>query len=137
MVDAYLACRKMMPKWHGMDDMESIFWQFVYTVIGQIDSRPQNERVREGEHENPTQHCKHVSMGQYKVTTGTNKGYLKSKQARCKYCKTRKKNAKEAGVSPPTCYHCSFHDVAVCRKFNCWERHLAEVRQNQRDGFEI
>ena len=49
----------------------------------------------------------------------------------------RKRKAKETGVSPPTCFQCSFHEVAVCRKHNCWERHLAEVRQNQRDGFEI
>ncbi len=25
MVDAYLACRKIMPKWQGLDDMESFF----------------------------------------------------------------------------------------------------------------
>jgi hypothetical protein len=25
LVDAYLACRKIMPKWQGLDDMESIF----------------------------------------------------------------------------------------------------------------
>jgi hypothetical protein len=44
-----------MPKWQGLDDMESCFRQFVYTVVGQIDSRRINERVREGEDENPTQ----------------------------------------------------------------------------------
>jgi hypothetical protein len=69
MVDAYLACRKIMPKWQGLDDMESIFWQFVYTIIAQIDSRPANDRVREGEDENPTQNCKHAPLGQYRVTT--------------------------------------------------------------------
>jgi len=137
LVDSYLACRKLMPKWQGLDDMESIFWRFVCTIIGQIDSRPVNEREREGEDDNPTQHCKHVAIGQYKVTSGTHKGAIKSKQARCKYCQIRKRKAKETGVSPPTCFQCSFHEVAVCRKHNCWERHLAEVRQNQRDGFEI
>jgi hypothetical protein len=49
MVDAYLACRKIMPKWQGLDDMESIFWQFAYTIIAQIDTRPARDRVREGE----------------------------------------------------------------------------------------
>ena len=137
LVDSYLACRKIMPKWQGLDDMESIFWKFAYTVIGQIDSRPQNDRVREGEDEIPTQHCKHVPLGQYKVISGTHKGAIKSKQARCKYCHERKKRASESGVSPPTCFQCCFHEVAVCRKFNCWERHLAEVRKNQKDGFEI
>ena len=137
LVDSYLACRKLMPKWQGLDDMDSIFWQFVYTIIGQIDSRPLIEREREGEDENPTQHCKHVPIGQYKVTSGTYKGSVKSKQARCKYCHERKKKESQSGVSPPTCFHCSFHEVAVCRKFNCWERHLAEVTRNARDGFAI
>ena len=137
LVDSYLACRKIMPKWQGMDDMESIFWKFACTIIEQIDSRPVNEREREGEDENPTQHCKHVAIGQYRVTSGTHKGAIKSKQARCKYCHERKKKASETGVSPPTCFHCSFHEVAICRKHNCWERHLAEVRKNQREGFEI
>jgi hypothetical protein len=73
LVDAYLACRKIMPKWQDLDDMESFFWQFVCTIIGQIDSRPVNEREREGEDENPTQHCKHVSIGQYKVTSVSTK----------------------------------------------------------------
>jgi hypothetical protein len=72
------------------DDMESIFWLLVCTIIGQIDSRPVNEREREGEEENPTQHCKHVPIGQYRVTSGTHKGAIKSKQARCKYCHERK-----------------------------------------------
>jgi hypothetical protein len=137
MVDAYLACRKIMPKWQGLDDMESIFWQFVYTVIAQIDSRPANDRVREGEDENPTQNCKHVPLGQYKVISGAYKGSVKSKQARCKYCPERKQKAKESGVSPPTYFCCSFHDIAVCRKYNCWERHLAEVRRNMQEGLEL
>jgi hypothetical protein len=68
-----------------------LFWQFVYTIIAQIDTRPANERDREGEEENPTQHCKHVPLGQYSVTSETYKGSLKSKQARCKYCPLRKK----------------------------------------------
>jgi hypothetical protein len=130
MVDAYLACRKIMPKWQGLDDMESIFWQFVHTIIAQIDSRPANDRIREGEDENPTQHCKHVPLGQYRVTSGTYKGSLKSKQARCKYCTQRRKRMGQTGISLPTCFQCSFHEVAVCRKHNCWERHLTEVRDN-------
>jgi hypothetical protein len=138
MVNAYLACRKLMPKWQGLDDMEeSFFWKFVYTIIAQIDTRPANERVREGEDENPTQHCKHVPLGQYKVTSGTYKGTLKSKQARCKYCAERKRKAKEAGFAPPTLFCCSFHDIAVCRKFNCWARHLAEVKRNMEEGLEL
>jgi hypothetical protein len=137
MVDAFLACRAHMPKWQHLGHDESIFWKFVHTVIGQIDSRPMSERVREGEDENPTFHCKHVPIGQYKVLSGTYKGSVKSKQARCKYCAMRMKIAKQKGVSPPTSFCCSFHDVAVCKKFQCWERHLTEVTRNARDGLGI
>ena len=132
MVDAFLACRKVMPKYRDLDDSDSIFWQFVCAVIGQIDSRPASDRTREGEDENPTLHCKHVSMGQYRVLTGTYKGSLKSKQARCKYCALRRKDTREKGNSPPTCFCCSFHDVAVCKNTivgKCiWQR-LKEIKE--------
>ncbi len=62
---------------------------------------------------------------------------IKSKQARCKYCAMRMKIAKQKGVSPPTSFCCSFHDVAVCKIFQCWERHLTEVTRNARDGLGI
>ena len=137
MVDAFLACRAQMPKWQNLDDDKSIFWRFVHTVIGQIDPRPMSARVREGEEEDPTIHCKHVPLGQYRVTSGTYKGSLKSKQARCKYCPLRKRKQGESTVSPPTCYWCSFHEVAICRKHNCWERHLTEVTRNHIDGLDI
>ncbi len=137
MVDAFLACRAHMPKWQNLGSDDTIFWQFVHTVIGQIDGRPMSERVREGEDENPTIHCKHVPLGQYKVLSGTYKGSLKSKQARCKYCAIRIRHAKETGVSPPTCFCCAHHEIAVREKFNCWERHLTEVTRNHRDGLAI
>ena len=137
MVDAYLACRAHMPKWQHLPNDHSIFWKFVHTVIGGIDTRPMSERVREGEADNPTIHCKHVSLGQYKVLTGSYKGSVKSKQARCKYCAIRLKIRNQKGVSPPTCFCCSYHDVAVCKKFNCWERHLTEVTRDCTDGLEL
>jgi hypothetical protein len=134
MVDAFLACRKIMPKYRDMDDSDSIFWQFVCAVVTQIDSRPVNDRVREGESENPTINCKHVPLGQYRVSSGVYKGSLKSKQSRCKYCPLRKKNNSESGTSPPTCFCCSFHNVAICKKYNCWQLHLSEVtRQAQEE----
>ena len=137
MVDAYLACRAHMPKWQHLPHDQSIFWKFVHTVIGQIASRSLSERVREGEDDNPTLHCKHVPLGQYKVLSGTYKVSLKSKQARCKYCAIRIRLAKETGVSPPTCFCCGYHEIAVCKKFNCWERHLTEVTRNHRVGIAI
>ena len=96
-----------------------------------------SERVREGEVENPTLHCKHVSLGKYKVTSGTYKGSLKTKQGRCRYCAQRMKANKESGNYPPTCLCCSFHGVAVCRKYNCWQRHLSEVEKIMNDEFAI
>ena len=129
LVDAYLACRSIMPKWQNVSDEDSIFWKFVHTVVSQIDERPMAERLREGEEDTPTLHCKHVAIGLYKVKAGTYKGSLKSKQARCKYCHLRRKPENESGTSPPTCYWCSFHEVAVCRKYNCWQRHLSEVER--------
>jgi hypothetical protein len=137
MVDAFLACRAQMPKWQNLDEDRSVFSKFLHTVIGQIDSRPMSAREREGEEENPTMHCKHVPLGQYRVTSGTYKGSVKSKQARCKYCPLRKRREGESTVSPPTCFWCGFHEVAVCRKHNCWERHLAEVTRNYEEGLEI
>ena len=137
MVDAFLACRAQMPKWQNLDEDRSVFSKFLHTVIGQIDSRPMSAREREGEEENPTMHCKHVPLGQYRVTSGTYKGSVKSKQARCKYCPLRKRKEGESTVSPPTCFWCGFHEVAVCRKHNCWERHLAEVTRNYEEGLEI
>ncbi len=110
----------------------------MHTVIGQLDDRPMSSRVREGEAENPTINCKHVPLGQYRVISGTYKGRVKSKQARCKYCPLCKRREGESTVSPPTCFFwCSFHEVAICRKHNCSERHLAEVTRNHNEGLGI
>jgi hypothetical protein len=137
MVDAFLACRKIMPKYRDMEDFDSIFWQFVCAVVTQIDTRPVNERVREGESEDPTIHCKHVPLGQYRVSSGVYKGSLKSKQSRCKYCPLRRKSNDESGTSPPTCFCCSFHEVAICKKYNCWQLHLSDVTKQAREEHAI
>jgi hypothetical protein len=44
---------------------------------------------------------------------------------------------KEKGRAPPTCFECSFHSVAVCKKHNCWQRHLAAVLRVQDEEFAI
>ncbi len=100
MVDAFLACRRIMPKWQDVEDSDSIFWKFVHTVIGQIDNRPMFARQREGEEGNPTLHCKHVPIGLYKVQAGKYKGNLKSKQAHCKYCSREKEKMAKMGLRP-------------------------------------
>jgi hypothetical protein len=138
-VDAFLACRYSMPKWkHDQSDEDSIFWKFVCTVITQLDARPMSARVRDGDApSNPVFHCKQSSMGQYRVKDGTYKNSLKTKQKRCKYCRERKDELMEMGRAPPTCFECSFHKVAVCKKFNCWSRHLAEVSREAEASFAI
>ena len=138
LVDAFLACRVCMPQWKAMLDHESVFWKFAQAVITQLDSRPASERVtREDEEADPTFNCKHVSMGRYKIATGPYRGHLKMKQSRCKYCKERMKQIHQKGRAPPTCFECSFHSVAVCKKFNCWQRHLADVQRVQDEEFAI
>ena len=137
MVDAFLACRKVMPKWKTMDDETSVFWRFVHVVTAQLDDRPWSQKQREGEDLHPTHHCKHLPLGLFRVKTGNLKGNLKSKQGRCKYCRIRMHLAGEKGRSPHTCFGCSYHEVAVCKKFNCWQRHLAEVDKNCLDEFAI
>ena len=137
MVDAFLACRKHMPKWQTMEGDSSVFWKFVHVVSAQLDDRPWSEKQREGEESNPIHHCKHLSLGTFKVLSGNLKGNIKRKQMRCKYCRLRMKLAGEKGRSPHTCFGCSFHEVAVCKKYNCWQRHLAEVHKQQNDPFFI
>ncbi len=106
-----------MPKWkHEQTDEQSLFWKFIHTLIPQIDSRPMSTRAREGEEAvNPTLHCKQVALGQYRIQAGNNKGFVKQKQARCKYCRHRIDEAGEQGRAPRTCFQCVVHGVAVCK----------------------
>ena len=43
MVDAYLTCRWLMPKWRDRDDCESNFLAFVNEVVLQIDGRTEEQ----------------------------------------------------------------------------------------------
>ena len=45
--------------------------------------------------------------------------------------------AGEQGSAPRTCFQCVVHGVAVCKKFNCWQLHLAEVTQEHENEFSI
>ncbi len=126
MVDAFLACKKIMPKWKEMDDSESVFWKFVHVVTLQLDTRPWADKLREGEDHNST-----------KIASGNLKDTTKRKQNRCKYCKIRMAINEETGRSPHTTFGCSYHNVAVCKKYNCWHRHMSEVNKNHLDKFAI
>ncbi len=68
LVDAFLACRGCMPKYKSMLDDESGFWKFAHEVIAQLDSRPADQR--DEAHVSATTHCKHTSMGQYRIKEG-------------------------------------------------------------------
>ncbi len=47
LVDAFLAAKKLIPRWQCENDEESVFWKFVCALIPQIDPRPSHMRVRE------------------------------------------------------------------------------------------
>ena len=83
MADAFLACRKHMPKWQTMENDTSVFFKFVHVVAALLDDRPWSEKQREGEEANPIHHCKHLSLGSFKVRSGNLKGNIKRKQNRC------------------------------------------------------
>jgi hypothetical protein len=50
LVDTFLACRKLMPRWQDEGDEESIFWKFVHVLLPQIDSRGNDDFFHEPEH---------------------------------------------------------------------------------------
>jgi hypothetical protein len=62
LVDTFLACRKLLPKWQHADDDESVFWKFVCHLIPQIDPRPLHERAREADVD-PTAQCIQIRLG--------------------------------------------------------------------------
>ncbi len=62
LVDAFLACRKLVPKWQDESNEESDFWKFVSHLLTQIDPRPRHERTRE-EETDPTAHCIQIRLG--------------------------------------------------------------------------
>ncbi len=63
-----------MLKYKSMLDDESVFWKFAHEVIAQLDARPADER--DDAPVSATAHCKHTSMGQYRIKEGTYKGCL-------------------------------------------------------------
>ena len=101
LVDTFLACRKLIPKWQDESDEESVFWKFVCHLLPQIDPRPRHERTRE-EETDPTSHCIQIRLGVKRTASGKNKGAYRAIQGRCTSCRIRRKKNNSKWVTPPT-----------------------------------
>lgn len=130
LVDTFLACRKLMPKWREEGDEESIFWKFVAVLLPQIDSRGKNDLFHEPEDLAQREQCHMIRLGNKRTVDGVHRGEIRAVQMRCTSCRKRNKRDNVPGRSPLTAWCCSLHtDVFICRGRNCWEEHVQEVRQ--------
>jgi hypothetical protein len=129
LVDTFLACRKIMPRWQKEGDEEGIFWKFVATLIPQIDPRGKDELSYEDEDDALcATRCHMVRLGQKNTYDGKHRGETRAIQMRCTYCSLRNKRTKTTGRSPLTAWTCSVHNkIYACKHKNCWQDHLAEV----------
>ena len=129
LVDSYLACRKLMPRWREEGDEESLFWKFVHVLLPQIDSRGRSDLFHEPDHIDQDT-CHIVRLGSKRTAAGVHRGEIRAVQMRCSYCRKRNRRDNVPGRSPLTAWCCSLHtDVYVCKGRNCWEEHVQEVRE--------
>jgi hypothetical protein len=137
LVDAFLACRKLLPRWQRENDEESVFWKFVAALIPQLDPRPANARTREDERD-PTAHCIQIRLGEKKTLSGKHRGIFRAIQGRCTSCRIRKKNRASKGRAPNTAWGCACHQGEYfCRNKTCWSEHLQTVRATEEESFAI
>jgi hypothetical protein len=108
LVDTFLACRKLVPKWQDESDEESVFWKFVCHLLPQIDPRRRHERTRE-EETDPTANCFQIRLGVKRTAGGKNKGAYRAIQGRCTSCRIRRKTNNSKWVTPPTAWGCACH----------------------------
>ena len=76
LVDSFLACLHLLPKWRSEKDDEqetSVFWKFVCVLVKQLDQTPRHERNRENETD-PSGKCVQVRLGEKRIMSGINKG---------------------------------------------------------------
>ena len=93
LIDSFLACLNLLPKWRDEQDREqegSLFWKFVCVLIKQLDQTPRNERTRE-DVVDPSGRCMQVRLGEKKIMSGVNKGTSRAVQGRCTACRARNK----------------------------------------------
>jgi hypothetical protein len=139
LVDTFLACKKIMPKWQDEGDEEGLFWKFVAALIPQIDPREKDELMYEHDEDDECAAvCHMVRLGQKKTFDGKHRGEARAIQMRCTYCGVRNKRSKTPGRSPLTAWGCSVHSkIYACKNKNCWEDHLTEVRRSRETEFAI
>ena len=129
LVDSFLACRKLMPKWQEEGDEESLFWKFVHVLLPQIDSRGRSDLFHEKEHIDQDQ-CHIIRLGNKRTAAGLHRGEIRAVQMRCSYCRKRNRRDNVPGRSLLTAWCCSVHtDVYICKGRNCWEEHVQEVKE--------
>jgi hypothetical protein len=131
LVDSFLACLHLLPKWRDEqdDDQEgSLFWKYVCVLIKQLDQTPMNERRRE-DNVDPSSRCVQVRLGEKKIVSGVNRGTSRAVQGRCTSCRARNKRFEKKGRSPNTAWGCVCHaGLYFCKNKTCWEEHLRQVR---------
>jgi hypothetical protein len=133
LVDTFLVCRKLMPRWQTEGDEESIFWKFVCELLPQIDSRGREELFHEPE-EMVERSCKMVRIGTKRTVSGVTQGFERAIQMRCTYCGKRNKRNNMRGRSTLTSWCSTMHATSyACKTKTCWEEHLQEVRQEHQD----
>ena len=141
LVDSFLACIHLLPKWrlekeHEQD--ESLFWKFVCELIKQLDQVPRQERNREDNIVDPSANCVQIRLGQIKVVSGVNKGNSRAIQSRCTSCRARNKKHEKRGRAPKTAWTCVCHSGEYfCKTKTCWLDHLRQVRIDHEVELEI
>ena len=131
LVDSFLACLHLLPKWRDEqdDDQEgSLFWKYVCVLIKQLDQTPMNERTRD-DVVDPSSRCLQVRLGEKKIVSGVNRGTSRAVQGRCTSCRARNKRFEKKGRSPNTAWGCVCHaGLYFCKNKTCWAEHLRQVR---------
>jgi hypothetical protein len=127
LVDYFLACLSLLPKWQIEKDAEqedSLFWKYVCVLINQLDQTQRHERNRENEVD-PSTRCVQIRLGEKKIMSGINKGTSRAVQGRCKSCRARNKRFEKKGNSFNTAWGCVCHPgLYFCRNKTCWAEHL-------------
>ena len=140
LVDSFLACLHLLPKWRSEKDDEqegSLFWKYVCVLVKQLDQVPRHERNRENEVD-PSGGCVQVRLGEKKIVSGINKGTSRAVQGRCTSCRARNKRLGKKGRSPNTAWGCFCHPgLYFCKNKTCWAEHLRQVRVDAEVEFAI
>jgi hypothetical protein len=140
LVDSFLACLHLLPKWRSDKDDDqdgSLFWKYVCVLLKQLDQTPRHERNRENEID-PSARCVQIRLGATKILSGINKGTRKAVQQRCTSCRARNKKLEKRGRSPHTAWGCFCHPGQYfCKNKTCWAEHLRQVRVDAEEVFAI